>query len=63
MGFIVRTGGSNVDQSADLRGLSTDTKPTRANNNDVPHGSTWYNMDNGTKYMYNANNDTWYLIS
>ena len=59
---IVRTGGSAVDHSADLRGLTTDTKPTAANGDDVPHGSTWINMDDGSVYMYNKNNDTWYEI-
>ena len=62
MSSIVRTGGSNVDNSADLRGLSIDIKPTKANGDNVPHGSIWYNMDNNTKYMYNADNDTWYIM-
>lgn len=59
---VVRTGGSSVDHSADLRGITTDTKPTTANGHDVPHGSTWINMDDGSTYMYNKNNDTWYEI-
>lgn len=59
---IVRTGGSAVDHSADLRGLTTDTKPTAANGDNVPHGSTWINMDDGSTYMYNKNNDTWYEV-
>ena len=62
MESIIRTGGSSVDRSADLRGLSTDTKPTTANGNDVPHGSTYIEMDTGDCYMYNKNNDTWYSI-
>ena len=62
MSSIVRTGGSNIDRSADLRGLSTDTKPTKAQGDYIPHGSTWYNMDDCTKYMYNEDNDTWYNI-
>ena len=60
MSSIVRTGGSNIDRSADFRGLSTDTKPTRAGGQDVPHGSTWYNMDDGRSFMYNADTDVWY---
>ena len=59
---IVRTGGSAVDHSADLRGLSTDTKPTAANGDNVPHGSTFIEMDTGDGYMYNKNNDTWYAV-
>lgn len=60
MESIVRTGGSAVDRSADLRGMSTDTKPTAAHGDNVPHGSTWINMDDGSVFMYNKNNDTWY---
>ena len=59
---IVRTGGSDVDHSSDLRGLSTDIKPTAANGDDVAHGSTFLNMDNDELWMYNKNNDTWYLV-
>lgn len=62
METIVRVGGSAVDKSADLRGLSTDTKPTAANGKDVPHGSTFICMDDGSTYMYNKNNDTWYEV-
>lgn len=62
MESIVRTGGSSVDRSADIRGLSTDTKPTKANGNDVPHGSTFIEMNTGACFMYNANNDTWYQL-
>ena len=62
MESIVRVGGSSVDKSADLRGLSTDVKPIAANGYDVPHGSTWINMDDGSASMYNKNNDTWYSI-
>ena len=47
---------------AECAGLSTDTKPTAANGYDVPHGSTWINMDDGSAYMYNKNNDTWYEV-
>lgn len=59
---IVRTGGSDIDHSADLRGLSTDIKPTAANGDDVNHGSTFLCMDTGELWMYNKNNDTWYLV-
>ena len=62
MDSIIRTGGSSVDRSADIRGLSTDTKPTKANGNEVPHGSTFICMDTGECFMFDANNDTWYQI-
>ena len=63
MESIVRVGGSSMDRSADLRGLSTDTKPTAANGDNIPHGSTWLCMDTGDVWFYNKNNDTWYLPS
>ena len=53
---IVRTGGSDVDHSADLRGLSTDTLPTAANGDDVAHGSTYFCMDTGACFMYKRKN-------
>ena len=59
---IVRTGGSSIDRSADIRKLSTDTKPTKALGFEVPHGSTWISMDTGETYMYNADTDQWYEI-
>ena len=62
MDSIVRVGGSSVDKSADLRGLSTYDKPTAANGYNVPHGSTYIEMDTGDCYMYNKNNDTWYAV-
>lgn len=61
METIVRVGGSSVDRSADIRGLSTDTKPTAADGYDVPHGSTWLCLDTADVWFYNKNNDTWYL--
>ena len=55
MESIVRVGGSSVDKSADLRGLSTDTKPTAADGFDVPHGSTWLCLDTTDVWFYNKN--------
>ena len=62
MSSIVRVGGSSVDQSADLRGLSNMTKPTAANGDNVPPGSTYIEMDTGACFMYDKNTDTWYEI-
>ena len=59
---IVRTGGSSVDHSADIRGLSTDIKPTAADGYNIPHGSTYFCMDTTTCYMYDKNTDTWHEI-
>ena len=63
MGYmVVRVGGSAVDQSGDLRGLSTDTKPTTANGDDVSHGTTFIEFDTGDCYMYDKNTDSWYQM-
>lgn len=59
---IVRTGGSSIDRSADIRGLSTDTKPTKAAGFEISHGTTFFCMDDSTCYMYNVNTDQWYEI-
>lgn len=59
---IVRTGGSSIDRSADIRGLSTDVKPTKAGGYEIPHGSTFLCMDDGSCWMYNENTDQWYEI-
>ena len=57
---VIRMGGSSVDKSADIRGLSTDTKPNK--NDGVPHGSTFIEMDTGNCWMFNETNNTWYQI-
>ena len=44
------------EKALDLRGLSTDTKPTGA-----PNGSTFMEIDTGDVYCYDAENNVWYL--
>ena len=41
--------------SQQLRGLSTDTKPTT----DVPNGSSFLEMDTGNVYMWDDENKQW----
>lgn len=50
--------GVAVSGSADLRGLSTDSKPT----NNIPNGSTFIEMDSGKVYMWDAGNGQWRLM-
>lgn len=38
-----------------LRGLSTDTKPTK----DIPNGSSFLEMDTGNVYMWDEENEQW----
>lgn len=48
--------GTTITTGWDLRGLSSDTKPTH---DQVPNGSTFVEMDTGDVYMYDANGKTW----
>lgn len=59
---INRTGGASFEKATELRGLSTDTKPTVAldENLDMPNGSIYFEIDTATAYMYSAEDDTWY---
>lgn len=41
--------------SQQLRGLSTDTKPTT----DIPNGSSFLEMDTGNVYMWDEENKQW----
>lgn len=50
-----RMGGTNVINSAEFKGLSTDTKPIDS----VPNGSTFYEMDTQKVYMFDAENQLW----
>ncbi len=43
-----------ADYAADVRGLSTDTKPTTC-----PNGSTFVEMDTGKVYIFDAENAQW----
>ena len=43
-----------ADWVADIRGLSTDTKPTT-----YPNGSTFVEMDTGKVFIFDAENEEW----
>ena len=45
--------------SVELRGLSTDTKPTKINNTDIENGSAFIEIDTGTVYFYDKTSQTW----
>lgn len=48
--------GTTITTGWDLRGLSSDTKPTY---DQVPNGSTFLEMDTGDVYIYNKAGKTW----
>lgn len=47
------------DILVDIRGLSTDEKPTEAYNKDIDNGSTFMEIDTGDIYFYDKENNEW----
>ncbi len=45
--------------SVELRGLSTDEKPTIVANKNVDNGSVFIEMDTGTLYFFDFENQEW----
>lgn len=45
---------SKTENSVELRGLSTDAKPTN-----VKNGSVFIEIDTGTIFMFDAQNEEW----
>lgn len=43
----------------ELRGLSTDTKPTSIGGNEVGNGSVYIEIDTQKVYFYDADSQTW----
>lgn len=52
---VEKIGGANNKSCAEIRGLSTDTKPTVG----VPNGSTFYEFDTVKLYVYDEESSTW----
>lgn len=50
---------SNTTISVELRGLSTDTKPTEINERKVANGSVFIEIDTGKIFFYDLDNQTW----
>lgn len=49
----------NNDREIELRGLSTDTKPTKVDGKDVPNGTVFVEIDTGKIYFYDLENQLW----
>lgn len=45
--------------NVELRGLSTDTKPTEVNEREVGNGSTFIEIDTGKIFFYDLENEEW----
>ena len=59
---VDRIAGQSNGRSSDFRGLSTNTKPTKATGKEVENGSTYFEMDTSKVFMYDEENDTWHEI-
>lgn len=45
--------------SADLRGLSTDTKPTEIDGKELANGSSFIEIDTQNIFFFDAENEQW----
>ena len=45
--------------SVELRGLSTDTKPSELNGKKIDNGSVFIEIDTGKIYFYDLQNNQW----
>ena len=45
--------------AVELRGLSTDTKPTEYSNKKIDNGSTFIEIDTGKIYMFDLDGSEW----
>lgn len=52
-------GDGTIDKKVSYDGLSTDVKPV---DNTVPNASTYFEMDTGDAYIYDAENHKWWLM-
>lgn len=58
---LIRRGAWYETNVMEIRGLSTDTKPTSTMGGyPIPNGSTYEEIDTGVKYMFDAENKVWY---
>lgn len=48
--------------SAELRGLSTDEKPTEISGKKIDNGSAFIEIDTGKVFLYDLENETWEAI-
>jgi len=46
-------------KSLEFRGLSTDEKPTELDDQNIPNGSIFIEIDTGSVYLYDLTNEEW----
>lgn len=54
-----RTVGENEAINVELRGLSTDEKPTEIDGKIVDNGSVYIEVDTGNVFFYDLENERW----
>ena len=54
-----RTVGGDEAVNVELRGLSTDEKPTEISDKIIDNGSLFIGMDTGKFYFYDLENEEW----
>lgn len=54
-----RSVGENEAINVELRGLSTDTKPTEISDKIIDNGSVFVEIDTGSIYFYDLENEEW----
>lgn len=58
----IRTKSREEVKEIELRGLSTDEKPTKIGDKDIDNGTLFIEIDTGDIYCYDLENETWYKI-
>lgn len=48
--------------SVELRGLSTEERPTEINGKKIDNGSVWISIDTGDVEIYDLENEEWHTV-
>lgn len=58
-GQKIKTNDEGRTMVAELRGLSTDTKPTKVGDITIDNGSVFIEINTGKLFFYDLENETW----
>ena len=54
-----QTSTTGNDREIELRGISTDEKPTTIDGKDIANGTVFIEIDTGKLYMFDKENEQW----
>lgn len=54
-----QTSTTGNDREIELRGISTDAKPTTIDGKDIANGTVFIEIDTGKLYMFDKENEQW----